>query len=126
MNQPTVLHIPIPKEWFLTANQRLFWAEKARRTRNVRDLATVYARQRGLTFRTPVVITCEVHFRTTGLADPDNAAPTLKAAVDGLVTAGALDGDDSTRVRQVAYTRGTRSKNPGGYALTLYITEVDP
>lgn len=126
MNKPTVLHLPIPKEWWLTANQRLFWAEKARRTRYVRDLATVYARQRGLKFQAPVNITCEVHFRTTGLADPDNAAPTLKACVDGLVTAGALPGDDSTRVHQTAYTRGPRSKNPSGYALTLYITEVDP
>ena len=125
MTPPTVLHLPIPKEWFMTANQRLFWAEKARRTRNVRDLATVYARQRGLSFHTPVVITCEVHFRTTGLADPDNAAPTLKAVVDGLVAAGALQADDSNHVRQTAYTRGPRSKNPGGYALTLYITETE-
>ena len=126
MNKPTVLHLPIPKEWWITANQRGHWATKARKTKNVRHLAATYAQQRRIKFTTPVNITCEVHFRTTGLADPDNAAPTLKAAVDGLVQAGALDGDDSTRVHRTAYTRGPRSKNPAGYALTLYITEVNP
>lgn len=126
MSTPTVLHLPIPAAWWMTANMRLHWAAKAKRTRNVKHLAATYARSRRLSFTAPVNITCEVHFRTSGVADPDNAQPTLKAAVDGLVTAGALDGDDSTHVQTIAYTRGTRSKNPGGYALTLYITEVDP
>lgn len=126
MTAPTVLHLPIPHQWWMTANMRLHWAAKAKRTRNVKHLAATYARTRRLKLRSPVSITCEVHYRTAGRADPDNAAPTLKAAIDGLVTAGALADDDSTHIRQIAYTRGARSKNPSGYALTLYITEVTP
>ena len=88
--------VPAPCDW-INANQRLHWAEKARRTKAWREAAFCAAHRRG-TFTQPVRIVCTVHKTRAGRWDATNLAPTGKALIDGLVDAGVLVDDDNTRV----------------------------
>ena len=93
------LTIPAPCDW-LNANERLHWAEKARRTRAWRDAAhmAVLSQHRGLAFTVPVRIVVTIHKPRAGRYDATNWAPTGKALIDGLVDSGLLEDDDNTRV----------------------------
>lgn len=93
------LTIPAPCDW-LNANERLHWAEKARRTRIWRYTAhgAVLAQARGVRFDVPVHITVTVHKTRAGRYDVANLANTAKACIDGLVDSGLLEDDDNTRV----------------------------
>jgi crossover junction endodeoxyribonuclease RusA len=77
----------------LTANQRLHWAEKARRTRKVRESVCWRARQQMMTPQSYVIV--QLHFRPNDKRrrDPANLVPTQKPAVDGLVDAGVIPDD---------------------------------
>ena len=86
--------LEIPDAVWLSANQRLHWAEKARRTRWVR--ATARAAALHLPKYSRVTITTWVGYPTSGRADPANCHPASKAAIDGLVDAGVLpDADEA-------------------------------
>jgi crossover junction endodeoxyribonuclease RusA len=84
----------------LSMNQRLHWAEVARRKRLVGDQVLLLARAarlpRGLS-RVEVVL----HWRPTirRRRDSDNPSPTLKAAIDGLAAYGLVPDDDALHVR---------------------------
>ena len=93
------LTIPAPCDW-LNANERLHWAEKARRTRIWRHAAhgAVLGQHRGLAFTVPVRIVVTIHKPRAGRYDATNWAPTGKALIDGLVDSGLLEDDDNTRV----------------------------
>ena len=93
------LTIPAPCEW-LNSNQRLHWAEKARRTRAWRDAAhaAVLSQHKGARFDVPVRITMTIHKTRAGRYDVANYGVTAKAIVDGLVDSGLLEDDDNTRV----------------------------
>ena len=93
------LTIPAPCDW-LNANERLHWAEKARRTRIWRHTAhgAVLAQAKGARFDVPVRITVTIHKTRAGRYDATNWAPTGTALIDGLVDSGLLEDDDNTRV----------------------------
>ena len=93
------LTIPAPCDW-LNANERLHWAEKARRTRIWRHTAhgAVLAQAKGARFDVPVRITVTIHKTRAGRYDATNWAPTGKALIDGLVDSELLEDDDNTRV----------------------------
>ena len=93
------LTIPAPCDW-LNANERLHWAEKARRTRAWRYAAhmAVLSQHKGARFDVPVQITVTVHKTRAGRYDVANYGVTAKAIVDGLVDSGLLEDDDNTRV----------------------------
>ena len=93
------LTIPAPCDW-LNANERLHWAEKARRTRIWRHAAhgAVLSQHKGARFDVPVQITVTVHKTRAGRYDVANYGATAKAIVDGLVDSGLLEDDDNTRV----------------------------
>jgi len=93
------LTIPAPCDW-LNSNQRLHWAEKARRTRIWRYTAhgAVLAQAKGVRFTVPVRIVVTIHKPRAGRFDATNWAPTGKALIDGLVDSGLLEDDDNTRV----------------------------
>ena len=93
------LTIPAPCDW-LNANQRLHWAEKARRVKAWRYAAHIAVlSQRGpRLFDVPVYITVTIHKPRAGRFDATNWAPTGKALIDGLVDSGLLEDDDNTRV----------------------------
>lgn len=97
------LRIEIPDAIWLSANLRLHWAEKARRTRWVRAMAKSAALR--LPKYSKAVVVAWIGYPRAGRADPSNAAPLVKAAIDGLVDAGVFPDDDSAHVIDGGYRR---------------------
>lgn len=89
------LVVTIPSVVVLTANQRLHWSVKARRTRDVRNLAYTTAVRTTLRRLGRTHLTITIAFPDRRRRDVHNWMPTAKAAVDGLVDAGIWP-DDST------------------------------
>lgn len=119
----TTLTFTIPRAWWLTANGRYHWADKAKRTRNLRQLAATTAR--GLEPVGTVHVAAFVGYLTGGKADPSNAAPTVKALVDGLTDAGIWPDDDHTHVIGPTYLRDPKSPTPGHYTVRLLLTSQE-
>lgn len=115
-----------PALW-LTANQRLHWSTRMRRTRMLRAYAASEARIHGLAGRRlgPSVVTILIGYPTTGRADPANAAPAVKAIIDGLVDARVWDDDDHLHIPSVAFTRAPQKAPKGTHAVTLIIQEQE-
>lgn len=84
----------------LTLNERLHWAERNRRTQEIREdvgwLVTMWRESRKPFAQARVTLT--VHPPDRRRRDLDNLSPTVKACIDGVVDAGLLEDDDSTRV----------------------------
>lgn len=91
------LTFPAGMDW-INANDRLHWAQKAKRTRYWRDKAAWIAKRAGMPHMERAHVTVTIHKTTNRRFDPANLAPTAKAIVDGLVDAGVLDDDDRTRL----------------------------
>jgi putative phage holliday junction resolvase len=119
------LTIGIHKAIWLTANQRLHWSTRMRRTRMLRAYAASEARIHGLAGRRlgPSVVTVLVGYPTAGRADPTNAEPTVKAIIDGLVDARVWDDDDHTHIPRVAFERDPAKTTKGTHTVTLIIQE---
>lgn len=105
----------------LTLNQRLHWATKARRTKDLRLLAKLSAR------KWPDMEKCQVELvwfvPTRHRRDVDNLVPTLKALCDGLVDAEVVP-DDTPEfmvklMPRIEYAPGV----PG--SMRLYVKEVE-
>mgnify|MGYP003357412630 CR=1 FL=1 len=122
------LTIGVHKALWLTANQRLHWSTRMRRTRMLRACAASEARIHGLAGRRlgPSVVTAVIGYTTNGRAAPTNAAPTLKAIIDGLVDARVWDDDDHTHIPSVAFIRDPQKSPKGTHAVTLIIQEQEP
>lgn len=121
------LVIDVPGSEWLSANQRLHWAAKAKRVRALRSRAAWFARQADLRVNTPTIAVVEVSYPRNGTADTDNAQPTWKAICDGLVDAGALPADDSDHLAAVSFRRGPKTGVKGLYRLTLtFIDQTVP
>jgi crossover junction endodeoxyribonuclease RusA len=90
--------LPITKP--LLQNERLHWAAKNRRTQEIRRAVALLVKTKP--YRIPHLERCTVQLewrpRTAHRRDGDGPAPTIKAATDGLVDAGVLDDDDTSRV----------------------------
>ena len=71
--------LTIPDSMWLTANGRYHWADRARRTRDIRHAARVMARHIPH-HAGPVRVVAHIGYPTAQRADPANAAPTVKAA----------------------------------------------
>lgn len=115
--------LDIPAGIWLTSNQRLHWRAKAERTAAIRALARVAAR--GHQAVTRVAVTVAVSYPTSRRADPSNAAPTVKAALDGITDAGVWPDDDSEHVVSVTYVRGETTHQRGLYRLAINLEEAD-
>lgn len=97
------LTIPAPTDGktalWLSTNQRMHWAPKARLTKVWRMLARTHARAAGLPKGLDrVYVTATVHKTRGGRWDAHNLQPTAKAAMDGLVDYGLIEDDDNTRL----------------------------
>lgn len=93
------LHINLP--WTqppLTANQRMHWAQRAKVTREVRQMTCLLARK--APHKNVDRLTVTLHYRPTQrrIRDRHNLWPTVKACVDGLVDAGIVTDDDAEHV----------------------------
>lgn len=116
------LTIDVPASEWMTSNQRLHWAARAKRTKAVRSRTALLARSQQLTVPTPTTVAVQVHYPRNGTADPSNAAPTVKAALDGITDSGAWPDDNSEHVVEVSYRRGPKTGVKGMYRLTLTFT----
>lgn len=121
MTELTALTFTIPKSWWISANDRTHWAVKARATRSLRGYAASKARR--LEPVGTVHVAAFIGYLRNGTADPSNAAPTVKALIDGLTDAGLWEDDDSTHVIGPTYLRDPKSSTPGHYTVRLVLTE---
>jgi crossover junction endodeoxyribonuclease RusA len=111
----------IPADLWMSANDRMHWAEKARRTRQLRALTNWERLPRlGTTH-----VAAFIGYPRNGKADPANAAPTVKALIDGMVDAGVWPDDDSTYVIGPTYLRDKASGQAGVHTVRLVLTAQD-
>ena len=122
------LTIDVPGPLWVTSNDRLHWAARAKRTRMLRRLAKSRAREqrlpRGLA---RVRVTVDVHGRTRGRMDPANVYPAVKAVIDGLTDYGVWVDDDADHLIGPDMRRGTPipSLPTGWHRLTITITKEE-
>lgn len=102
------LIVDVPDNEYLSANDRLHWRPERNRKIALRNRAKALARSQNLVVPTPCFVVVKVGLRASGRADPDNAAPTVKSLIDGIVTAGAIADDDSAHIISTRYERGPK------------------
>lgn len=122
-NPVTDLVFWIPNDQWLSSNQRLHWAAKAKRTAWLRAMAHERAVSR-MRHTKPVHITAHIGYPTNGKADPANAHPTVKAIVDGLVQAGVLVEDSHEWVTGPDYRRDAKLAPKGMHTVRLEIVTL--
>lgn len=122
------IHLAISREVLLTSNQRKHWADKARNTRVIRDMAYVMALAQQP--RSMPAATCEAIVKWSNLKrarDAHNLQPTVKAAIDGIVgDYGLLPSDSDEHLKALTFTSSDEVHTTPGVAcyLTLRFTEV--
>lgn len=119
----TTITITVPRSFWLTANGRYHWAEKARRTRWLRHLAKIETRAVRLGYSRALVTAFVSYPKGTGRVDPNNAAPTTKALIDGCIDAGLLPDDDHRHVLGPDHRRDTNTCT-SDYRIRLVFSEV--
>jgi hypothetical protein len=120
----TELVFSIPKAWWISANDRTHWAVKARSTRALRKHAAASTRHI-LIQADAVHVAAFIGYLRNGTADPSNAAPTVKALIDGMTDAGVWPDDDHTHVIGPTYLRDPKSPTPGHYTVRLVLTSQE-
>ena len=112
----------IPADLWLSANQRMHWAPKAKRTKALREHGYYGAEDAGYPRFDVCHVAAFIGYLRNGKADPANAAPTIKALIDGMTDAGVWPDDDSTHVIGPTYLRDPKSPTPGCYTVRLVLT----
>lgn len=115
----TDLEILVPDNEYLSANDRMHWRPERQRKIALRNRGWALAMQTRLIIPTPCVLFVDVGLRTTGRGDAENAAPTIKCLIDGIVSAGALPDDDSRHITSTVYSLGSRCEKKGWRRVTL-------
>lgn len=132
INDPNARPIGVTGVWTLTlsglewlnANDRPHWAEKARKTKAIREAACVLARSHRIPALDVVLVLAYVHPSTNRKKwDPANWYPSVKAAVDGLVDAGVVVDDDHGHLVGPHMFPAYRVSGGG---LTLVVAPVEP
>nr|DAX87717.1 MAG TPA: Endodeoxyribonuclease RusA [Caudoviricetes sp.] len=123
------LYLVIPKSQWITANLRLHPMARAKRVRALRKRTAIEARKDKdaiFSFDGKVRITAKIYARSARRFDPNNAADTTKAMVDGLRDAGVLVDDDHTHVigPDHRWAGVDRDLPVGAHAVELIITEA--
>lgn len=115
--------IEVPKVEWLSANDRMRdWTPRAYRTKKLRERGYWTAKQAHLGHHQVVHVAAWIQYPRGGRADPANAAPTVKALVDGLVDAGMLPDDDSTHLVGPDFRREPGCSPKGTHRIRLVIT----
>lgn len=90
----------VVRQLLISANGRDGWRETANRTRQLRNDAYWTAKASNQPSLDRADLTITVHWPpTVRRRDRLNLAPTIKALVDGFISAGVLPDDDDTRIR---------------------------
>lgn len=121
-----VIHLAISRDVLLTSNQRKHWAEKARHTRVIRDMAWILAKQAKVQTMHTATLEVVAKWGDRRARDAENIAPTAKAAIDGCIQAGLLTDDSSRFLKKVSYSIADDTHSIPGVAcfLTLTFSEV--
>ncbi|MEU0656057.1 hypothetical protein ABZ485_27965 [Streptomyces albogriseolus] len=124
IHRPASWRISLPvKTKLINANQNLHFRRKAELVKVIRNAAWTMARHSNIPALQRAHIYFVIHPDTSiKRRDPGNWAPSAKAAVDGLVDAGVLPDDDSTRLIGPDPRIGHPVK---GTQLVLWITDLD-
>ena len=121
----TQLAFTIPKNLWLSANDRLHWAVKAKRTKALREYGLMQALADNIPPHGTTHVAAFIGYPRNGRADPSNAAPTVKALIDGLTDAGTWADDDSTHVLGPTFLRDPSTKETGIYRVRLVLTRQE-
>lgn len=119
----TTLTFTIPPDLWLSANDRMHWAPKAKRTAALRQLGYVTARAEKVHGLGPTHVAAFIGYLRGGRADPANCG-VVKPLIDGMTDAGVWPDDDSTHVIGPTYLRDPKTTN-GAYSVRLVLTEQD-
>lgn len=121
-----MIRIEIPQGYVINANHRLHWAKKARMTAGIRTMAFLagrdWKRENG-TFERKVNVIAHLHFPDSRRRDPNNWAPTTKAAIDGLVQAGVFVDDSAQYIDGPDHRTGELGER-GSLGITFTFAEV--
>lgn len=118
--------LAISRDVLLTSNQRKHWATKARHTRVIRDMAWVMAKAERVQLMPAATLDVVTRWGDHRVRDAENIAPSVKAAIDGCVSAGLLADDSSRYLKKVSYSIDDAIHKTPGVAcfLKLTFTEV--
>jgi hypothetical protein len=105
----------------LSLNDRAHWAARNRHGQVIRDAAIIMTRKAKVPHLERVTITAEYRPPDRRYRDADNISAGVKYAIDGIVAAGVLKGDDKRYVARVSCEIG--EPVPRGQ-LVLRVTEV--
>lgn len=119
------LTITVPRELWMSANQRPHWAVKAKCTKHLRLLANAEARAARLGTFSQVHITAFIGYPTATKADAENAAPSVKACIDGLRDAGVIPDDNSEHVIGPDYRREVGKAPKGTHTIRLVLVDQE-
>lgn len=114
-------------EWWTSNTRFRHWAVEAKHKKQARMKARDAAIVAGLPVFDRAHVTAWISYPRASKADPSNAAPCVKALLDGITDAdgcGWVD-DDSAHVVAVTYRRGPHTGRPGVWVVTLQIEEED-
>lgn len=127
--EPIEIVFDLHSSVWLSANQRVHHMAKARRVKALRQTARIRGlnliRKEGATQINKANITAVIHYAPhVTRADPHNAAPTVKALIDGLVDAGLFPDDNHKHIPAITFTRGDEPARKRYHAVTLQITPI--
>lgn len=114
----------IPADLWLSANQRMHWAPKSKRTAQLRNVGWAEALRQQVGTHGCTHVLAYIAYPRNGKADPANAAPTVKALIDGMVDAGVWPDDDSTHVLGPTYLRDPKTGD-GTYRVRLKLIDQE-
>lgn len=118
------LTITVHADHWMSSNDRDHRQLRAAKTAAVRQQAAWAAKAARLPRYDLVHVCAFIQYPTARRADPPNAWPTLKAALDGLTDAGVWADDDSTHVIGTEFRRDPgRTTVPGTYRIRLVLTD---
>lgn len=118
-----IITLAISRDNLLTSNHRTHWADKARRTKAIRDMAWVLCKHEHRHTRMDAAdLTVESRWPDHRIRDASAIAPMVKAAVDGVVDAGLLADDNAKILRSEKYVIGEPIRDLPGISCWLYLT----
>ena len=122
----STLTFTIPNAIWLSSNQRFrHWGQELERKKALRSMGQVGGRNStNLRFTRPVHVVAHIGYATNATADPGNAAPTLKALIDGMTLAHVWADDDSSHLIGPDYRRDPVKSKRGFHTVRLEIEEI--
>ncbi|GAB2613723.1 hypothetical protein [Pseudactinotalea suaedae] len=120
-----MLVVEVPDAAWMSANHRVHWAQRKRRTQWLRKLAWALANNQHVPteLATPVTVVAYVSMPSRRAFDPNNANPTTKAMIDGLTDHGCWPDDKAEHVLGPDHRLGPVT--PGCRVITLHLIPAE-